>query len=496
MIRKIKQFSFISTGLFAVFFLLACLTLNAEQAVKKQDNPRLQLKFEYDKKTGAKRSFGTYRVYENRQAGKGRMLELKIVILHATRPQPAPDPVFILRGGPGVPAADFYRVAESHWMRKKRDIVLVNQRGTGGSNKLSCKMPGNDDNLQGYFDPMFVPEAFRKCLEELRQKFDLTMYSTCTAMDDLNEIRQALGYDKINLDGTSYGTRAALIYMKQHPETVRTAILNGVAPAAALNPLHHAPSAQEAIDLIFAECAADPACNAAFPDLDKKLAAILQRLEKKPAEATVIHPVTQEPVKIKLSREAFATTLRVTLYTVPGNRQIPKLIHRAYEGDFDHFARVGLFSGRRVRDAITFGQLLCVICAEDVARTKPEDIPRVTAGTFMGDLRMRTQKEVCDFWPRSEIPEDYADPVKVDVPVLLLSGTQDPVTPPKWAEGVARHLPNSLHIVVPGAHGVGGECITKIIKEFLDKGTVKGIDTSCVKTVKMPPFALPLPKKK
>lgn len=493
--RKLLKFSLCMVCLAVFFFLSAVSCLKAEQVVKKKTDSRLNLEVKIDKKTGAKTSVGTYKVYENRKAGKGRMLELKIMILHAIDPNPAPDPVFILRGGPGVPAVDLSRGLGDPWMRKKRDIVLVNQRGTGGSNKLSCDMAGNDDNLQGYFDPIFHEETFRNCLKELQEKFDLTMYSTCTAMDDLNEIREALGYDKINLDGTSYGTRAALTYIKRHPGTVRTAILNGVAPAALLNPLHHAPSAQEAIELIFAECAADPKCNGAFPDLEKKLATILKRLEAKPAEATVSHPVTRKPVKVKLSREAFTTTLRIMLYSVPRNRQVPMLIQQAYEGDFDLFAQAGLLVGRGVRNMISFGQLLCVICAEDVARTKQEDVERYTAGTFLGDLRVRTQMAVCDFWPLSELPEDYAEPVKADVPVLMLSGTQDPVTPPGWAKEAARHLPNCLHIIVPGAHGIGGKCITKIMKDFLESGSAKGIDTSCTKTIKMPPFTLPKKKK-
>lgn len=492
---KLLKFSLCVVSLSVFFFASAVSGLKADQVVKEKTDSRLKLEVKYDKKTGAKTSLGTYKVYENRKAGKGRMLELKIMILHATDPNPAPDPVFILRGGPGVPAVDLFRRLGDPWMRKKRDIVLVNQRGTGGTNKLSCNMTGNDDNLQGYLDPIFDLEAFRNCMKELQERFDLTMYSTCVAMDDLNEIRKALGYDKINLDGTSYGTRAALIYIKRHPETVRTAILNGVAPASLLNPLHHAPSAQDAIDLLFAECAANPECNGAFPDLDKKLAAILKRLEVKPAVATVSHPVTREPVKVKLSLEAFVTTLRIMLYSVQRNRQVPMLIHQAYEGDFNLFAQAGLLMGRGVRNMISFGQLLCVICAEDVARMKPGDVERFTAGTFLGDVRVRTQMAVCDFWPQSELPEDYAEPVKAEVPVLMLSGTQDPVTPPRWAVEVARHLPNSLHIIVPGAHGIGGKCITRIMMDFLESGSAKGIDTSCTKTVKMPPFRLPKKKK-
>ncbi len=454
-------------------------------------SPRLKLTTEYDSKEDAFVSKGSYQVFENRQAGSGRMLELKIMILHAVDSQPEPDPIFILRGGPGVPAVDTYAGLLFPWMRQKRDVVLVNQRGTGGTNELQCKLPGNDDNIQGYLEPFFDTEVFRRELEELKKKADLRMYSTFNAMDDLNEIREALGYEKINLVGYSYGTRAALIYIKLHPGTVRSATLNGVAPTAFINPLYHAPAGQEAIEGLFAECAADPKCNGAFPDLPGKLATILQRLEAEPAEATVKHPVTGKPEKVKLSREAFATSLRFMMYSIPGNRQVPRLIQQAYEGDFSPFAQVAMESGRGLRMMIRFGQLLCVTCAEDVAQITPDEVERVTAGTFLGDVRVRGQMEICEFWPKSILPPGFSDPVTSDVPVLLLSGTQDPVTPPRWAEEAARHLSHSLHVIVPGPHGVGGACINSIMQEFLDKGSVDGIDTSCTADEKLPPFALP-----
>lgn len=452
-------------------------------------NPRLKLVTRTVVGEGSTIRIGTYRVYENRAAEAGRMLQLDVVVIPATGPDPKPDPVFFLAGGPGVAAAQRFRQHLNSWIRRDRDIVLVSQRGTGGSNKLGCSMAANDDNLQDYLEPIFQADVFEACLDQLELTADLRMYGTPTAMDDLNEIRQALRYEKINLIGGSYGTRAALVYMRRHPETVRTAILNGVAPIAFTNPLYHARGAQEALDTIFSLCADDPQCSAAFPDLAAKFQIVIDRLSVAPADVTVRHPETGEEVKLKLSSGAFADALRVIMYS--DNTDVPLLIHRAFAGDYDAIAQRGLRSDRSLRNILSFGMLLCVTCAEDIDRIDPDSIERETGGTFLGDARVRQQIAVCEFWPRSNLPVDYGDPVSVDVPVLLLSGTLDPVTPPRWGEEAARHLPNSLHLVVPGTHGVGGGCITSIMQQFLAQGTVEGLDTSCVETMRLPAFDLP-----
>ncbi len=444
---------------------------------------RLDLKTEEDPKTGQRISRGTFGVYEDREAQAGRMIHLNVVILHAKGPELKPDPVFPFSGGPGQDATSSTLNYQNSWLRDERDIVLVSQRGTGGDNKLDCPKAADDGNIQGYLDPLFRADLFRDCLEELSKSFDLTKYSTNLAADDFNDLRRALGYDQINVTGGSYGTRMALVYMRRHPETVRTAILNGVAPLAFRNPLYHSPNFHEAIRALFAECASDPQCQAALPDLEGEYLAILHRLEQEPAEVTVRHPVTSEPVKIRLSKEAFIEGLRVTMYAERRSRDVPYLLHRAFEGELRPFAEIAIESERGIRKILALGMLLCVTCAEDLDRIKEQDIVEIAAWTDAGDTRVRSQKAVCEFWPRSKIGPEYGEPVSVDIPTLLLSGNLDPVTPPKWGEAAASHLSRSLHLVVPGSHGVGGDCLTSIQKAFLEKGSVDGLDVSCTKSL-------------
>jgi len=451
---------------------------------------RLNLETEEDALIGGKISSGTFTVYEDRNSQKGRTIELSVVILHAFSETPNPDPFFPLAGGPGADVTRSVNGYKKSWIREERDIVFVSQRGTGGDNRLDCMLAASDENLQGYLDPLFNLDNFRACLEDLQKDFDLTLYSTCMAADDLNDLRLALGYDKINLTGGSYGTRAALVYMRKHPETVRTAILNGVLPIANKNPLFHSSSAQEAIQLLLDDCFKDPNCRFAFPNLWEEFLTILERLTEEPADVMVEHPVTKEPIPIRLDRVSFTEALRIMMYSFGRNRQVPYMIHQAFLGDYEPFATTGIQSNRNVRRSLALGMLLCVTCGEDLSRISDEEIVRFTQGTFLGENRVRQQMAVCDFWPKSDIPDNYGDPVSVDVPTLLLSGTMDPVTPPIWGTEAAGHLPNGLHIVVAGAHGVGGDCIRFIEKQFLESGSIENLDISCTDLIESIPYKI------
>jgi pimeloyl-ACP methyl ester carboxylesterase len=455
---------------------------------EEMPEPRLQLREVRHQASGTPVRTGSFHVWEDRAAQRGRVLSLDVLVLPALGEAPRPDPVFVFAGGPGQNVTGHLGGWVRHWMRDERDIVLVSQRGTGGDNRLDCELTGSDDNLQGYFDPIMDEASLRECLEALRDRFDLGHFGTPTAMDDIDDVRAALGYETINLYGGSYGSRAILEFMRRHPERVRTAILNSVAPVAFTNPLYHARSAQDALDLILDECGADASYRRAFGDVRAQLEVVFNRLLRERARATVRHPRTGDPVVVSLSRDAFAEALRVLMYS--DSRQIPMLIHRAFEGDFDDFAQRGMETNRALRRSLAFGMLLCVTCGEDIPRIDPDSIAAETDGCFLGDGRVRRQMAVCSFWPSSQVPDDYGEPVAVDVPALLLSGTLDPVTPPRWGEQAARHLPRAVHVVVPGSHGVHGPCVSSLMRQVLELGGTADLDTGCVERMSLPAFAL------
>lgn len=501
-----KRMRFKYVPVLALFFLCLLITGCRRESGSSSDRNspenietlkrRLSLRIETEPRTNGTISRGTFSVFENRKAGKGRMIRLSVIILHTVHPQPEADPVFVIAGGPGYDVTDRESTYIDSWLRDKRDIVLVSLRGSGGNNRLDCRGAGRDDDLQSYLNSMFNEDAFRAGLEELRHKYDLSQYSTFHAVDDLNELRRAIGYSRINIFADSWGTRTALVYMKRHTESVRCAVFDAIVPTAFRNPLYHSPSAQSALDLLFAECANDPACSAAYPYLEDKFQSVLMRLEESPVDVTISHPVTQKRVQVRLNRDAFAEALRTMLYYVPSNRQVPYLIHRAFEGDFEPFAQMGVESNRRVRMTLALGLLACVTCTEDVTRIDRGEIPSVTGNCFLKDTRIMEQIAICDFWPQTDVPDDYGNPISVDIPILMFSGSQDPVIPPHWGEEAARDLPNSLHLIIPGAHRVAGLCVDSIRQQFLDNPSIHDLDISCTEAIHMAPFRTPRPERR
>lgn len=453
----------------------------------------LSLRTETDPADGSRISSGTFRVFEDRVARSGRILELGVVVLHARSETPRPDPMFILTGGPGSDATASRNGYRNHWMRRERDVVLVSQRGTAGNHALRIALPASDANLQGYLEPIFDVAACRAGLEQLSRKADLTLYSTPIAMDDLDDVRQALGYDRINVHGGSYGTRACLVYLRRHPEHARTAILMGVAPIMFKNPLFHAWSAQQGLERLFEEVEGDPEYRRALPHLRERFAAVMRRLDEEPARVTIRHPGTGEPAEVTLTRQAFAEALRTLMYFQAGNRRVPYLLRQAYFGDLAPFAQAGLETSRGIRNMLAFGMLLSVTAAEDVARIQEEEIVRWTRGTFLGDDRVRQQMAVCSFWPRSDLPESYGEPVRSDVPTLLISGSHDPVTPPEMGEEVANQFSNARHLILHGVHGVSHPALSRVLEEFLDEASVDDLELEQLESVRMPRLLLPRP---
>lgn len=435
---------------------------------------------------------GTYWVFEDRARGAGRRIPLKVIVLPSRNAPAAPDPMLVVSpGGPGSTNSELgvgqaWRAA---W-RDNRDVVLVDLRGTSGPNRLDCRMPGSDDHPEGYLSTLFPPAVIRACRDELARRADLRLYTTMLAVDDVDEVRAALGYEKVNLWGASWGTRAVLIYLRWHPQAVRSAIIEGVAPPSFKNPLPHARSAQDAIELLFRECDRQEACHAAFPDLEHELWAVVDRLKQKPATVTIADSAGGRALTAELTWQQFAEALRVMTYNLATARRVPMVLHRAYLGELDPFARTAIASNRGLRRILRFGFLLSVTCTEDVPRIAPDEIERETAGTYLGDSRVREQEAACANWPHGPLPAGYGDPVRSDVPVFLLSGTVDPVSPPRWAADAARYLSRSVHVVAPGAHVPTGPCIDSMERAFLDAASPLAVDTACVRSMTLPPFVV------
>jgi len=430
---------------------------------------------------------GTYRVFEDRAAGTGRTIDLKIVVAPALRRDPKPDPLFIFEGGPGGGAATLasQRIPMFRRFQTDRDVVLVDQRGTGDSNPLDCAKDDDSDDLSSVDD--YPVQRFRACLEKLQA--DTALYTTSIAMDDIDDVRRFLGYDVVNLWGGSYGTRAALVYLKQHEASVRSVVLDGVAPPDMRLPLYMARDGQRALDRLLDDCEKDAAgCARAYPDLRKTVDALWVQLATKP-RVSFTHPRTGKPSSLTISQRLIATIVFQSLYSPEVTALLPQLLTDASHGNFQGMLALA-FSADVPKGAMSEGMFLSVVCAEDMPRISQDDIARESAGRFIGSTMFDTRMKPCEFWPKGLVSADYYAPVTSTRPVLIFSGEDDPVTPPTWGEHVKETLPNSRHIVVPGAGHITimRGCVRDLVGAFFDSASVDGLDVSCVRGLTRPPF--------
>ena len=301
---------------------------------------------------GAVATCGTLRVPEDPSNASGRAIDLRVMVVPAASAEVKSDPVFFLAGGPGGAATESFGWAPLTFadLHRDRDFVLVDQRGTGGSNRL--EIPPLPD-LRG------LPDA------EIREKIDAALsqlpadprfYTTYLAMEDLDRVREALGYDEINLYGPSYGATAAQYYMRQHGDHVRAVVLDG---GTLLDvPLFERmpASSQGALEILFDRCAIDSSCSAAFPNVRSEFAAVISRLAHESIETATAYPYTGAPIVIDTS--VFAGLIHSSLADVGRLGDVPSLIHAAYLGSWDAV-------GRAIRGAVPRGERRAA--ARDVA---------------------------------------------------------------------------------------------------------------------------------
>ena len=430
---------------------------------------------------------GTYEVAENPADPDGKKINLKVAIAPATGKNTEPDPVFFFAGGPGQAASETWVIIQStlRKIRKSRDIVMIDQRGTGGSNKLACETELEED-LNQEIDLDLIRTETEKCLAALES--DPRFYTTSIAMGDYDQVRQAMGYDKINIMGVSYGTRAAQVYLRLFPDAVRSVTLDSVVPMQLALGQEHAPMLDLSVQTVLDDCAGDESCHTLFPHQAEDLAALFLQLREEPQQITIINPVTGEPQEMRISADTLGVALRFLSYASETQALIPLLVHEALTtGDLSRLASQAILVMTGLHEMLAKGMELSVMCSEDFPVI---DVSADYSDTLMGNLFLEIIDLQCNVWPRGEVPADFHQPVVSDVPVLLMSGERDPVTPPHYGAQTAETFSNSLNLVARGqAHSVmKNTCLREITTAFIEKGSVEDLDTSCVEKILPAPF--------
>jgi pimeloyl-ACP methyl ester carboxylesterase len=436
---------------------------------------------------------GRLAVPENPAVPGGRQIALRVAVVPAISTRKRPDPLFVLAGGPGMGAASFYTSVEPVFalIHRDRDIVLLDQRGTGDSNPLNCDS-GEDDLDQS--STAEVVAGTEQCLKALSAHADVRYYTTSIAVQDLDRVRAALGYDLIDLYGSSYGTIVAQQYVRRFPDRVRSVILDGVVPPQLALGATSALDAQATLSSIFARCARQPACHARFGDPAAAYQQVRAALADHPVPVDLTDPTSGQPQRLPFSSYDLAMVLRLASYTPELAALLPLDLHEASaSGNFAPLAGQFLLINRVYGDAIAEGMNDTVVCSEDVPfyHVGAEERAEL-AKTFLGTSQLDGLQAICGVWPRGPMDSDFHQPLHSQVPALLLSGGDDPITPPRYAAAAARGFSHSLSVVVAEfGHGqLTDPCMAGVMAQFVRRASVTGLDTACTRHLQPMPFFL------
>lgn len=436
---------------------------------------------------------GTLEVPEDPAAPGGRRIRLAVAVIPAISTRAEPDPLFLLAGGPGQAARDAFvpLLPALSGVRRTRDLVLVDQRGTGGSNRLACDIPED-----AWAEPELPPEALAALATDCLAKLpgDPRFYTTSLAVRDLDAVRAALGYARINLYGGSYGTRVAQHYARRYPARTRSVVLDSsVPPGLALGP-GMALDAEAALRAGFARCAGEAACAARFGNLDTLFDSLRERLARGPVDVGLADPVSGEQKRLAFARSHLALAVRLLSYSAQTASLLPLLIHEAEaRGNLAPLAAQAQMVGEAIDDSIAHGMHNSVVCTEDLPFVEEAGIDRQALGhSYLGGELLDGLAAMCSVWPRGVLDDDLRAPLASDMPALVLSGSLDPVTPPGYGAAAAAGFRDHLHVVFEGQGHLqlGLACAQRLLRRFLEAGTARGLDAACVEEVGPPPFFL------
>jgi len=431
-------------------------------------------------------------VAENPERPDGRRIELAFAVVPARAAGPNADPVFFLAGGPGQSARDVAPMisAALSKVNRERDLVFLDQRGTGGSNPLHCDPASGAEVDWMEMDFERIVEVVKRCLADWAA--DVRFYTSNHAADDIVHLSDHLGFDRINLVGGSYGTRLAQVVARRHPQRVRSLVLDGVVPTRLHLGSEHAVKLDAALARLFSRCAQSADCNARFADLDRALADLIRRYRRHTEPIKLPHPRTGRTIDIEFNDQVLAGALRFLAYDPASQSVVPFLIDEAARtGNPERLASQALIVTDQLTGQIAMGLNFAVGCSEDWPGW-PGDIDN--SGTLLGEAMDELYARVCAEWPVHPLAEDFHQPFDDGHPVLILSGELDPVTPPEYGEEAAAQYANSRHLVGRGLGHIAmtQPCFGSIIAQFIETASLEDLDTECTDHLGPQPFFVDL----
>ena len=435
---------------------------------------------------------GAVEVLESTEQKTGRRIALRVIVVPAAADRPLPDPVLFLAGGPGQGAADLAvpLMTRIGFLRATRDLVFVDQRGTGASNPLTCAAPAVTSDLIGR---IFDPQRLKACREQLEKRADLRQYTTAAAASDYAAVLDALGYRQVNVWGVSYGTRLALEIARRMPGRVRTLLLEAAVPLSFAWPASGAADADAALKALITDCETEPDCAASFPTLRRDVSTAFARVAKGSVSANAFDPARNERSVVSFGASDLAYATRGLLYG-PDVTLLPRFFRAAASGRFDDFAQAYVTRARTIGQEIATGVHLGVYCSEDLPYVDMPAARKLAQGTRLGTYLLDQYAQACAGWPQGKLPTGFRDALRSDVPTLIMTGRRDPVTPPRTAHMVAKTLTRSRVVTwAAGGHGYDGlasaSCRQSIIEAFVSSGQVERLPVGCAARERRRPFA-------
>jgi len=440
-------------------------------------------------------SVGTARAYctrfdvpEDWDAPGGRHIALRVAVVSSSALRSDPDPVVFLDGGPGGAASEDYPALAGALapLHQRRDILLIDQRGIGGSNALSCSTEGAADQPAARItlptlpsDPSSRMQFVQRCLAAARAHAAPEHYTTSDAIRDLEAIRLALGAPRLNLIGVSYGTRVAQQYAARYPGAVRSVVLDSVVPNTLALGSDHARNLEQVLQSLFARCRAEPQCQRSFGDPYATLYRLRDRLRAQPQSLAVRDPSDYQPLQLQLSAADLGTIVRINAYSPLTAALLPLTLDQADHGNYAPLVSQKKWIADDLGSELTGGMELSVLCSEDadLLHTSPED-----ATTLLGNELIVDIQSACSVWPRGTRPADFHQPLASATPILILAGQYDPVTPPRYATELLATLTHARMLLAPGqGHAViGAGCMPRLVREFVDDLNPAALDARCL----------------